>query len=312
MTWAEAKAKSGIPTTSKQKEAGRIKAENHGKLLAAKILAKAGPTMEEQIHNRQAAKQARKDQHRQAQLEAQREAEKERQRLEAVARPHERAQDKLRELVESFASSSSLTTTSTTTTRDQASSPNDDDDLADAADPSVICESKQLQLDELLALHAIYADTPDVLTVAEDSQWDDLPIKLEQWQDDPTSVESQDAVVRHPPIRLALKRSIADPEDDDWVAHCLVEITMPPTYPLVETPPKIQVTWFLLTQKSLIVADNKPFESLGTLDEVGLLQAVKEQAQELIGMPCLYEVMDTWFSENLFQFISVSPTTLPC
>jgi RWD domain len=295
MTWAEAKAKSGSAPPSKNKDAGRIKAETHGKLLAAKILAKAGPSQDEQIQNRQAAKQARKDQQRQAQLQALREAEKEKQRQEAIAKPHERALAKMKELAEGF----SLSTATTVLPGMEETE----------VDPALVCESKQFQLDELLALQAIYADTPDILTVADDSQWEDLQTKMEAWQNDPTQ-ETEGAVVNHPPLRIALKRSIEDPEDEDWIAHCLVEISMPPTYPVAVTPPVIKISWFLLTQKSLVVADNKPLESLGTLDDVGLLQALTLQAQDLIGMPCLYEVMDSWFSENLFHFISISPTVL--
>ena len=299
MTWAEAKSKSGGPPITKNKEAGRIKADTHGKLLAAKIVAKAGPSVEEQIQNRQAAKQARKDEQRQAQLQAQRDAEKERQRVEAVARPHEQALVKLQELAEAFVLSSSH---------------KDDDDDDERGDATVICESKQLQLDELLALQAIYVDTPDVLTVAHESEWEDLQTHLERWQEDPTMTESERSIVTHPPLRLAWKRSLDNPDEDDndWVAHCFVEITMPSTYPIIETPPTIHIAWFMLTQKSLVVSDDKPLENWGVLDETAFLHALREHAQEWIGMPCLYEVMETWFSENLFRFISLSPAPLPC
>ncbi len=124
--------------------------------------------------------------------------------------------------------------------------------------------------------------------------------------------ESQQSVVKHPPLRLAVKQSLANPDDEDWVAHCFVEITLPPTYPIVDTPPEIRIAWFLLTQKSLVVSDDKPLESFGMLDDKGLLQALKEHAHEWIGMPCLYEVVDAWLSENLFRFISLSPAPLPC
>lgn len=293
MTWAEAKSKSGVAPTSKNKDAGRIKAENHGKLLAAKILAKAGPSQEEQIQNRQAARQAKRDEQRQAQLVAQREAEKERQRQEAIARPHERALERLSELATAF---------------EQSNHPGlkDEEEL----DPNIVCESKQLQVDELLALQAIYADTPDMLVVAIDSQWQDLQIKVEAWQDDP-SPESEEAVMRHPPIRLALKKSIENPEDEDWIAYLLVELILPPTYPMQATPPSIKVSWFCRTQKSLVVAFNKPLETMGVLDEKRLVEALTEQAQELIGMPCLYEILDNWFAEHCFEFISVSSVVVP-
>ena len=106
-----------------------------------------------------------------------------------------------------------------------------------------------------------------------------------------------------------MKRSVDDPNNDDWVAHCLVEVIFPSHYPLHVTPPEIRIAWFLLTQKSLVVADNKPLESMGFLDETALLQALHAQAQELVGMPCLYELLDTWWSEHLFDYVSLSPIT---
>ncbi len=292
LTWAEAKGKAGSSSTSNSKATGNVKRENHGKLLAAKIVAKAGPSEAEKIQNRQAARMARRDQQRQEQLEAQRQAEKERQRLEKIARPHEQALEKMEELAVAYK------------LKEKSSTSIGTDIDTDTNDSSIICESKQLQMDELLALQAMYVDNPDTLVVADASRLEDLQNRLEEWQSDP-SLES--SLVHHPALRIVLKRSVDDPTDDDWVAHCLVEVVFPNNYPLVTTPPHIRVEWFLLTKKSIVVSDNKPLESLGILDEVALLQALTQEAQELIGMPCLYELLDTWWSENLFQYISLNP-----
>jgi len=312
LTWSEAKAKSGISTNSKQKEIGKIKGETHGKLLAAKIVAKSAPSVEEQqTQNRQAMKQAKKDLQRQAQLDAQREATKERQRLEAVVKPHEQAIEKLQELATTFQTSRRRKKEGDVDEESGTSKGMTEEEM------TVICESKQLQVDEMFALQAMYADTPDVFTISEDSKLEDLQMALEEWQEDPTITTKN--VINHPPLRLGWKRSIVNPDDDDdddWIAHCFLEIVLSSTYPMImkeeeesPAPMEINVLWFLLTQKSLIVSEDKPFESWGILDESGLRDALFVQVREMIGLPCLYEVMDTWFSENLFQFISISSSS---
>lgn len=315
LTWAEAKAKTGASSNTSSsggnKGSGNVKRENHGKLLAAKIVAKAGPSESEAIENRQAARRARRDQQRQEQLEAQRQAEKERQRLEAVAKPHEHALERLQELAVAYRQSQKSSKPSSSP--NIVITPDSGEDLL-----SLICESKQLQVDELIALQAIYADTPDILVVADDCRLEELQQHLEDWQmldasssiaESSSSSSSTSTIANHPPLRMVLKRSFEDPNDDDWIAHCLLEILFPPNYPMQVTPPEIRIEWFVLTQKSLVVANNKPLESLGTLEEGRLLEALHQQAQELVGMPCLYEILDSWWSEHIFEYISLNPTT---
>jgi hypothetical protein len=53
------------------------------------------------------------------------------------------------------------------------------DDLA-----TMICESKQMQVDEMIALEASYADT-DLWTVSSSSHLDGMQRKLEEWQANP-------------------------------------------------------------------------------------------------------------------------------
>jgi hypothetical protein len=112
--------------------------------------------------------------------------------------------------------------------------------------------------------------------------------------------------VKHPPISFVLKRHLEDPNDEEYVAHLLVHVTFQPQYPLHVTPPNISIVWFLLTQKSMMVSSNKPLDSTnqGILDETKLLQDIAQHSSDyLLGMPSVYELLDTWLSENLFHYI---------
>lgn len=310
MTWAEAKAKSGIGSgkgkSTKQQQIG--KRESHGKLLAAKIVAKHSDTSTETvIDSRQAAKLAKKDQQRQKQLDAKRQAEKEQQRLDAVAKPHQQAIQKLHEYISDFPTSALSAAASKTTT---ATSEKDQ--------WALICESKQMQCDEIMALQAMLNTDDDVndenipvqplLVVHADSKLEDMQQKIEEWQCDMDNERLQESIVHHPPISFALQRSIPDMDDDDWVAHLYVIVTFPPKYPMESSSMSslhIDIPWFLITQPSLVVAENKPLQSLRHLDTKKLLAALTEQQREISsdGIPIVYELLDTWLMENLFEYV---------
>mmetsp|Transcript_24713 Transcript_24713/g.68222 ORF Transcript_24713/g.68222 Transcript_24713/m.68222 type:complete len:322 (-) Transcript_24713:108-1073(-) len=307
LTWAEAKDKSGLGGSKNPNKATlKISQQpNHGKLLAAKIIAKSGADEGQRIKDRQATRMARRDQIRQAELDRQRELEKEQKRLEAVVKPHEEATKKLRVLEEKFHANLSQKNSKYQGNDHDGDGDGDDDDNHDRK--NLVCEAKQLQLDEVLALEAIYADT-DILRVSETTQIEDLQSKLDNWQDDPDQVDAQNNVVNHPPISYTLRRSFEDPEDDDRVAHMLLYIEYQQDYPLETTPPILQIILCLVTRKSLVVSSNKPLESLGIIDEAGLIQGMKAEAEEsLLGMPSVYELLDTWFNEHLFEYIKACP-----
>ena len=105
-------------------------------------------------------------------------------------------------------------------------------------------------------------------------------------------------------VVMAPELEIDDPEDDDFVAHFLLHVSYPSNYPLETTPPTIRILWHLVTQKSLVVTSNKPLESLAILQEEALFQAMSEEAQEsLLGMPSVYELLDTWLTDHIFEFL---------
>lgn len=327
MTWAEAKAKSGISSNSSISKTKTQVGKNHAAVLAAKILVKNGPDENERIRDRQATKQAKKDQQRQEQLHAQREAEKEQQRLGEVMKPHEMALEKMQQLANEYRQGLPMPLSLS-----QPPQSSEKDGIMDVVHLTEICESKQLQMDEMLALQAIYDDT-DNLIIVDPSSADNsgqlletLQVTLDEWLSDPDQVILQRSVVDQPTISFTLKRSIEDPSEDDtndddniddddggdYVAHMLFHVSFQPDYPLRTTPPIIEVVWFLLTRKSAIVAINKPLDStnLGTLNERGMVQAMSDYAQEqLAGMPSVYALLDTWLSENLFAYITRNTTT---
>ena len=119
----------------------------------AKIIAKHGPSEDERVKNRQAARMARRDQMRQEELDRERELKKEQARLDDMVRPHDKAIDKMKELESKF---HELQINNNKKETESSSCRNNNEN--DLEQMNSICESKQLQLDEVLALDAIYAD----------------------------------------------------------------------------------------------------------------------------------------------------------
>lgn len=298
MTWSEAKNKCGVGgSKNPNKSTNKLSQHpDHGKMLAAKLISKSGPSENERIKNRQAAKTAKKDQIRQQELDQRRELQKEQRKLDEMVKTHEMAIQKRKELEDKF--HKKLSSDCAESQSEGSNSDNDDSDRR-----NLICESKQLQLDEILALEAIYGDT-DLLRVSATSQQEALQEKIDEWQSDPDTTSLQTAITEHPALSYTLKRSIDDPENDDRVAHMLLHVLYPEDYPLETTPPTITVIWCMVTKKSLLVSSNKPLESLADLDESGLFEALSKEAQEfLLGMPGVYELLDSWLGEHLFEFL---------
>eukprot|EP00980_Cylindrotheca_fusiformis_P011416 scaffold2644_cov129-Cylindrotheca_fusiformis.AAC.6 len=290
MTWSEAKAKSGEGKAGGKKKAA--KKVSHDKLLADKIIAKGNNQSEsDRIAGRQAARRARKDEERAKILEEKRMAEKEQQRQEQVVKPYEQAAEKMASLAREHRQ------------RMQAGATDEHSSYA-FEDLKEIAECKQIQLDEILALEAIFMDT-EAFQMAEACQIDELREKMNAFDDsDDVSLRS---IARHPPIAFSLQHTIDDPDGSDLVANMLLHVELPPFYPLKQrAAPNFEIGYFMLTDKTMVCSANKPLETLGFLEESSFIDAIKAEAQMLLPDPCIYELSSAWPQDQLFEkFISM-------
>ena len=314
LTWAEAKAKVGESSSSsgagsgRKKPNGLVGTKDHATHQAQKIISKNDNRSDlDRIRDRQAARLARKDAERQEYLNAQREAEKERARLEQLVRPYDLAVEW-------------LSGTATSVGRDAGVVNGWEQDLPDL-DLDQVCECRQIQLDEILALEAIYDGAEmEPLSFLTQCRLDDHRKTVEEWQmDEDSSKELKETIRDLPPISFTLKLIL---ENDDvsnssssagseLVCFMLLKVTFPPLYPLYESQtPNFDVVDYMVVDKTAVCNRNKPLESLGYLRKEEFVHAMKAHALELHGMPCVYEIVATWLTEeaNIFSsFITMNP-----
>jgi hypothetical protein len=299
LTWNEAKVKAGGANGKKTVKQPNFKNIDHGRVLAAKVIAKSdGRGVDDIVKDRQAARRARKDEQRSAQLQSQRDEAKELQR-QVTVKPFEQAQEKLAELaIEQQAQPQQINPIS--------SNGGGDDDSSN--DLQHIAECKQLQLDELLALEAIYADT-DTYLVNDACRLDDLRQLVEDWQDNDNNQALLRSIAQHPPLSFTISLTVEDPSGEtELVAYVLLQVTFVPKYPLHDgATPTFHLVYFLVTDKTLVVSANKPLESLGYLNEDTLLPAFSNEAEQLLPDPCVYELASMWLTEHLFDYITINP-----
>jgi hypothetical protein len=316
LTWAEAKARVGesSSTGSKKKPNGLVGTKNHATHQAQKIISKNDNRSEtDRIKDRQAARLARKDAERQEHLDAQREAAKEQARLEQLVRPYDLAIEWLATVATDHRDKGEpsllLSSISTLTTKDG-------DGLRDL---DQVCECRQMQLDEILALEAIYDGAEmEPLSFVTKCRLDDHRKTMDEWQMDPDNEELKKAVRDLPPISFTLKivlenvvASDSPTEDPELVSLMLLQVTFPPLYPLYACQtPEFDVVDFMVVDKTMVCNRNKPLESLGYLRQEDFIAELKRQALELHGMPCVYEIVSTWLQEEapmFSSFITMNP-----
>jgi hypothetical protein len=166
-----------------------------------------------------------------------------------------------------------------------------------------------MQLDEIMALEAIYADTDEFL-VSDASRLEEMRETRETLFADEDDEAALCSLVRHPPLSFTIQLTIDDPRqsvddsDMELVGSILLSVELPPLYPFAGPPPRFDFKDIMVTDKTAVCSPDKAPESLAFLDENKLREAMLKEATEILPDPCVYEVV-TWLSENAFEFLQM-------
>lgn len=304
LTWAEAKNKSGIGGPKGAGGKGKPKGMTHNQVLAQKIISKQLATEGNLVGKKSLRKQTRDDVKAAAVLAAAKE-ERDRERRERTVRPYELAQERQTELAKGLQSSS--------TSDDN----NNSNTTGDVDTMKEIAECKGMQLDELMALEAIFADTGEY-GVCEATRLEDLQQTHESYLEDEDSESVLQTLVDHPAISCTIQLTVPDemgilkpPEDTtttttmEFVAFVVVHVTLPATYPNAGTAPTIQIHDCMVADKNAVCSPDKPLETLAYLDETKLQEALAEEIQGILPYPCIYEAGVTWLTENIYTYLEL-------
>jgi hypothetical protein len=311
LTWADAKASVGGDSGIKKKKGEKPKKLSH----VEKIIAKNGQTKEDQALARSFQKQERRQEEKLAAIAEKRAQERQRQLEIPKVKPSEQARRKIAEMAAKLAAEAGRQTL--------IELPSTGD--MHLAELKAIAHSKEIQLSEIFALEAIYADT-DEFRVCDASQVDQLQEALENYQMDEENEDFLRSVVGHAPQTILLQLNINDEDqrigdgEVELVVSVLLRATLPPTYPIgdsTSTPgksssplasnPLFGIEYFCCTDRNEIVNADKPLETMAHLDEAKLLEYLQMKVLEILPDPCIYEVV-TSLSENIFDFLDLSAT----
>mmetsp|Transcript_19409 Transcript_19409/g.42205 ORF Transcript_19409/g.42205 Transcript_19409/m.42205 type:complete len:318 (-) Transcript_19409:242-1195(-) len=300
MTWSEAKSKSGDYDTSKKKKKSVIQV-NHGQALTAKIVRKSSAPPEfSKAELRRAKKQEEKALALAVKLAEEREAER-REREGRTVCPFDMAREQMT-LEAKRRQQQQLQHESNITESDGC-----------CLDLEQIAQCREMQLDEIAALDAIYTDTDEFL-LSSHADVDGLRAKIDEWQEHGGGNNCDEAllssIAQHPPLSFGLQLTIEDNNNTlndgglDLVATLLLQVVLPPLYP-ESSLPHITVAYFAVTDRSMQISANKSLESLVHLEEEGLVQELGEQAREIVPLPCIYELATTWLTDHIFEYCNL-------
>jgi RWD domain len=295
LTWAEAKNRVGESSSLKgsTKNKGLVGTKNHATHQAQKIISKNdGRSDTDRIKDRQAARLARKDAERQEQLARAREEAKEQAKLDQLVSTFDLAVERISKLADEHCEKGQVFNS-----------------LVDVKDLDLdqVCECRQMQLDEILALEAIYDGTEmEPLSFITRCRLEDHRTTVEEWQMDEENETIKKAIRDLPPLSFTLKLVLDDEDgtegtssDSELVALMLLQVTFPPLYPLYEgRTPQFDVLDCVVVDKTMVCNRNKVLESLGYLRQEEFIEALNRQSHELQGMPSVYEVVATWLPEE--------------
>ena len=296
MTWAQAKSKSGGGDHDRSRKKKTIIQVTHGQALTAKIVRKhSAPPEFTQTELRRARKQEEKALALADKISGEREAER-RERESRTVCPLDVALGQ----VEGEALRRQKRQTSADT--DAAG------DGGRGMSRSEIAQCREMQLDEIEALDAIYAGS-DEYRLRDDANVELLRSNMDAWQE--TGDEAVlDDIVQHPLLAFTLRLSIEDENDvlnagsagiGDPVATALLEVVLPAAYPEAALP-RLAIAYFAVTDRAAQISADKALESLVHLEEERLVQELREEARRMVPMPCVYELATTWLTEHVFQF----------
>lgn len=311
LTWSEAKSKDGSGPGVVKKKGEKPKKLNP----TEKMIAKHSVPPDEQKRNKAAMQAQERHQAKLAQLADQKNAERKLRAQKANIRPVEQARERQQKRAQSVLASNKLPnvpTAITTTT--------DDDEL------ELIVQCKEMQLSETAALEAIFVDSDDC-RMCPQSQRDALEAAC-CCADDVTTTPStrQSVIARHPPLSYVLRMEIEDEErvlSADWelVAFLLLQVTIPPSYPLLEVSnsdddainmvlPRVDLISFECYDKNLEMNPDKVMDSMALLRTDTFLQAMREQMKSILPDLVVYEACVTWSTEHLWEYCELNPTTI--
>ena len=315
LTWADAKDKTSNSTGGGGGKKPLIpKKIDHGKALTAKIISKNSNTSQSDRNNEKKTllKRIKKDEERSLIAASKRSAEKERERKERLVKPFEQANERMMELAKKLQ-------------RKKKSAGDDNDSDNNPMDPSMaemqrVAECRELQLNEVLGLEAIYADTNELL-VSHSSDLESLQQHIEQWQMYDSNEQVLKAIGHSPPVSFTLQLTVdgkchSDASDDnhnnstnsrELAASLLLRVTLPALYPLDETSvPVFDVAYFIVTDREAVCNPDKALETLAHLEEGILKDALIIEAKLILPDPCVYEVVTSYLQEHLFDYVRMS------
>mmetsp|Transcript_23695 Transcript_23695/g.40467 ORF Transcript_23695/g.40467 Transcript_23695/m.40467 type:complete len:371 (-) Transcript_23695:67-1179(-) len=253
LTWSEAKSKVGGDSRTTSKKPLIPKKIDHGKALTAKVIAKNGLSPQDLAKEKTLARRAKRDEERAAAAAAKRTEERERRRWERRVRPLDMARERMVGLAEKLQKQN-------INGSDKEEGDGVDNAHIDAEFYQTVAECRELQVNELLGLEAIYnthdgsdhnvdddedgsAAINKEFRISDASQFEMLQRLVEQWQIDPEDEPSLKKIVHHPnpsfTIQLMVDGTIHDDDCNDGkdvhlTAVLLLRVTLPSLYPSEE------------------------------------------------------------------------------
>ena len=310
MTWAEAKTRvgGGGPSSSAKSDTIKKQAATHKDLLAQKIIAKAAASSSsasqndtETVTRAQQRRQERADSKASAALAAEREQRRREADEQAIRTPLELAKLRMQRLVNGLHDKAALIVAATESVRENGI-------VEDSSEMAKVLECRQLQLDEITALEAMFADS-DEFRILETCRRDELQNLIEQYQENEGDETLLKSVIRHPDLAFTLaltiddNRGLGEDHDLELVAAVVLQISLPHYYPCYDVPPEMKLHDVMVTsQTAAPIRSDKTLESLVHLQYDALSARMREECGHRLPELCIYEVASTWLSDHLFEY----------